>query len=137
MCAIFTVTGGCSANLRGGPLFCICVCSKLHNTFQNVNKVLAKSALRAFDLCYLSQEMVVVLVLFDSNVPNKDRQDMADRLVILKPDTLPTVPVNRFGKGYGKPRFPSLDEETTLADLLRISHPPFLCISRAREPCVI
>ena len=103
---------------RRAPFLDLCLYKTLLK-YETVNSVIAKSALRALNrhLWYLTQEMVV-LALFDSNVPNKDRQDMADRLLLLKPESLPTMPVNRFGKGYGKPRFPSLDADTSLADLL-------------------
>ena len=72
--------------------------------YRSVNSVIAKSALRVFKrhLWYLTQEMVV-LAIFYTNVLIKESQDMADRLILIKPAALPITPVNRFGKGYAKP----------------------------------
>ena len=58
--------------------------------------------------------------LFDFNVPEKDCQEMASRLKTLKPEDLPSVLSNQFGSDYGKPRFPSVDDETSLSDILSI-----------------
>ena len=66
-------------------------------------------------------EEIVLFAMFDiidTNVPNNVQQDMAEKHFKLKPNhsTL-NIPENRFGKDYGKPRFPSISEEMCPANL--------------------
>ena len=87
--------------------------------YTSVNKDISSSALRVLNrhLWYLTPEMVV-LAIFDDQVPANDLRIMADKLLSVKPEQLPSAPAERFGSGFGKPLFPSVEHETTLADLL-------------------
>ena len=78
-----------------------------------------KSALHAFSRhhWYLTSEMVP-LALFSELVPEQYRHDLATRLLQLRPENMLTAPAERFGTGYGKPKFPAnISLDTTLADL--------------------
>ena len=99
----------------------IFICTKHPSVTKKVNAKIANSALRVLNrhLWYLTPEMVV-FGLFNFNIPEKDCQEMASRLKTPKPEDLPPVPSNQFGSDYGKPRFPSVDDETSLSDLLSI-----------------
>ena len=67
---------------------------------------------------YLTAELVPVGLR--SNKVSKDaRRDFADKLLVIEPDAVPLSPQQRFGIGFGKPRFPtSITLTTTLADLV-------------------
>ena len=90
--------------------------------YELVNLQVTKSAIRALNrhLWYLTSEMVT-LALFSNNVPNEVRRQLADRLLALKPSSKSNnnnLPQNRFGTGFGKPKFPTnISLSTTLADL--------------------
>ena len=68
----------------------------------------------------MTEEIVLfaMFAIIDTNVPNNVQQDMAEKHFKLKPNhsTL-NIPENRFGKDYGKPRFPSISEEMCPASL--------------------
>ena len=62
---------------------------------------------------------MVPLALFCTEVPNADRRALADCLLQVQPDESLKSPKNRFGTGYGKPKFPTnITTSTTLADLV-------------------
>ncbi|XP_063615336.1 uncharacterized protein LOC134788372 [Penaeus indicus] len=85
-----------------------------------VNPHISQSSLTAFKrhMWYLTPEMVP-LALFSDSVPNNERQGLAERLLTLKPDDTDSLPRNRFGTGFGKPKFPEdINENTTLADIV-------------------
>ena len=83
---------------RRAPFLDLCLYKTLLK-YQTVNPGIAKSALWGLNhhIWYLTKEMMV-LALFERFVPNKDCQDMAGRRLLLKPETLPIMPVNCFGK---------------------------------------
>lgn len=69
---------------------------------------MASSALKAFSrhLWYLTGELIP-LALFSSNTPAHECRLLADQLLQKRPDTPRQLPENRFGTGFGKPRFPT------------------------------
>ena len=73
-----------------------------------IDKNIAQSATRAPNrhLWYLTEEMVP-LALFSHDIPETERRALADALLDFKQPTLQT-PLNRFGAGWGKPKFPSV-----------------------------
>ena len=90
--------------------------------YEAVDKVIAQSAIRALNrhLWYLTAEMVP-LALFSDRVPAVERQALADALLMLRPLTSLQAPMNRFGNGWGKPRFPlSIDSSTRLCQLVGV-----------------
>ena len=57
------------------------------------------------------------LSLFDDDVaPDVERYALAQQMLAVKPDEKRTQPLHRFGNGFGKPRFPTVDYSTRLAD---------------------
>ena len=67
---------------------------------------------------YLTGEMLP-LALFSSKVPNDDKRALARAILEHKPADLPMhIPEQRFGTGFGKPKFPTLLPTTSLADLV-------------------
>lgn len=76
--------------------------------YQELNTIVASSALKAFSrhLWYLTGELIP-LALFSSNTPAHECRLLADQLLQKRPDTPRQLPQNRFGTGFGKPRFPT------------------------------
>ena len=67
---------------------------------------------------YMTEELVP-LALFSSKVPDDDRCAMADSLLAVKRGSELIRPGNRFGTGYGKPKFPAdVSLSTTLANMV-------------------
>ena len=58
------------------------------------------------------------LSLFSPQTPTVEKRALATSLLALKPNEPCRVPADRFGTGFGKPRFPDIDLNTTLADLV-------------------
>ena len=90
-----------------------------HNlhAYKSVDKEIATSAMKALYLWYLTGEMLP-LALFSTKVPAEERRALADAILDHKPDDLPMqAPQQRFGTGFGKPKFPVLSPTTRLADL--------------------
>ncbi|KAJ4930285.1 hypothetical protein JOQ06_019290 [Pogonophryne albipinna] len=92
-----------------------------HNlyTYKSVDEGIATSAMKALErhLWYLTGEMLP-LALFSNKVPADERRALADAILEHKPDDLPMrAPQQRFGTGFGKPKFPVLSPTTRLADL--------------------
>jgi len=71
-------------------------------------------------LWYLTAEMVP-LALFSHDVPETERRALADALLDAKQPTLQT-PLNQFGAGWGKPKFPSvtISMRTRLCELVGV-----------------
>ena len=87
--------------------------------YADVNAGISASAIKALKrhFWYLTEEMIP-LSLFSEIVPAQERQALARRLLELKPDQAVITPCNRYGTGFGKPRFPeNVTQTTTLADL--------------------
>ena len=62
---------------------------------------------------------MVPLALWSKNVPDTDRRAFADRLLADKPGADLKSPQDRYGSGFGKPKFSdSVTAKTTLADLV-------------------
>ena len=61
---------------------------------------------------------LVVLALFGEAIPSEERQALGKAIIAVKPETLPDRTSKRFGSGFGKPIFPALTANTTLADLV-------------------
>lgn len=90
--------------------------------YKVVNPDVSQSALHAFKLhlWYLTAEMIP-LALWSSKVPDDERRALADSLLAVKPETALLAPQNRFGTGFGKPKFPAtVTLTTTLADFASI-----------------
>jgi len=88
--------------------------------YKSVHPEISKSAIRSFNLhlWYLTEEMVP-LALWSNKVPAEARRALANGLLAIKPDDNLSTPQNRFGTGFGKPRFPeTITLSTTLADLV-------------------
>jgi len=88
--------------------------------YELVNKDISQSAAQAFSrhLWYLTAEMVPT-ALFSSLVLSSERQDLADALLKVQPANELQSPQNRFGSGWGKPRFPlSINLSTRLCNLV-------------------
>lgn len=97
----------------------LCLYRKLLQ-YRDVDSQVSDSALAAFrrHLWYLTAEMVP-LSLFSDHVPAEERRSLADKMLAVRPDKEITVPKERFGSGFGKPKFPSVvTPSTTLADLV-------------------
>src|SRR6218665_1570659 len=62
---------------------------------------------------------MVSLALWSKNVLDTDRRALADRLLAVKSAADLKSPQERYGSGFGKPKFPdSITATTTLADLV-------------------
>ena len=88
--------------------------------YKLLNADISATAVRAFTrhLWYLTAEMVP-LALWSKNVPDTDRRALADRLLAVKPAADLKSPQDRYGSGFGKPKFPeSITATTTLTDLV-------------------
>jgi hypothetical protein len=88
--------------------------------YDAVHPEISQSAIQAFKLhlWYLTTEMVP-LALWSNKVPVDTRRALADSLLAAKPDNAVTNPQQKFGTGFGKPRFPTdVPMSTTLADLV-------------------
>ena len=74
-----------------------------------MNVIISKSAIHALKLhqWYLTEEMVP-LALFSSKVPPEQCSALADKLLAVKSTTDRVAPLNRFGTGFGKPKFPAV-----------------------------
>jgi len=96
---------------------------KLYHTllmYEAVNPEVSISAVRAFQrhLWYLTAEMVP-LALFSNKVPQEEKRALGDRLLTVKPPEVIHTPCDRFGTGFGKPKFPTgINRSTMLADLV-------------------
>ena len=87
--------------------------------YKMMDECIANSVIRALNchLWYLSAEMVL-LVLFSQHVPESECKGLADALLTIKPASNLQAPLNRFGAGWGKPKFPSavINATTRLCD---------------------
>src|SRR5260221_307779 len=70
-------------------------CKKCYSSFQTASLV--------FD----RRNGSVPLALWSSKVPDDSQQELADRLLAVRPDATLTKPQNRYGTCFGKPKFPS------------------------------
>ncbi len=87
--------------------------------YKAVDEGIAASAIKALERhrWYLTGEMLP-LALFSSKVPNDDKRALARVILEHKPTDLHMhIPEQRFGTGFGKPKFPTLLPTTSLADL--------------------
>ena len=88
--------------------------------YRAVNQIVSDSALSAFNrhLWYLTSELVPI-ALFSGKVPAEQRHALALSLLATKPESPLPSPENRFGNGFGKPKFPErITESTVLSDLV-------------------
>ena len=88
--------------------------------YKSINNDIAETATKTLErhLWYLTGEMLP-LALFSDKVPAAEKRALADRIVEHKPDDLPMrAPTERFGTGFGKPKFPALSPSVRLADLV-------------------
>ncbi len=87
--------------------------------YKAVDEDIAASAIKALErqCWYLTGEMLP-LALSSSKVPNDDKRALARAILEHKPADLHMhIPEQRFGTGFGKPKFPTLLPTTSLADL--------------------
>lgn len=94
--------------------------------YGSINKVISDSAQRTLKrhLWYITPEMVP-LALFSSKVPNIEKQELAGKLLSMKPASPVTAPLDRFGSGYGKPNFPKeVTLQSKLADFILFHKTP-------------
>ena len=63
---------------------------------------------------------MVPLALFSDIVPKLELQYLAERLLEVQPGGNVTLPIDRYGTGFGKPKFPNdnISAATKLADLV-------------------
>ena len=88
--------------------------------YKQVSSVISDSALKALirHLWYLSSESVPV-ALFSVVVPKPELQYLAEKMLASKPIDGMTLPRDRYGTGFGKPKFPTAITDTTrLGDLV-------------------
>lgn len=90
--------------------------------YSKVSKCVSESAQKAFSrhLWYLTSEMIP-LALFSKKVPDSERESIARKMIQLKPSDELSLPRERFGSSFGKPKFPeNIDAKTCLSDLVGI-----------------
>ena len=88
--------------------------------YSQVSALISKSAVKAFErhLWYLTAEMVP-LALFSSKVPAEHKASLATSLLAVKTSGPCTHPNDRYGSGFGKPKFPEkITPRTTLSELV-------------------
>jgi len=88
--------------------------------YEDIDSIISKSALTAFNrhLWYLTSEMVP-LALFSNKTPAEDKHLLAQQLLTVKPNRTTHLPAHRFGAGFGKPKFPTnINQSTILANLV-------------------
>jgi hypothetical protein len=63
---------------------------------------------------------MVPLALFSQHLPESERKALANIHLTIKPASDLQAPLNRFGAGWGKPKFPSvvINETTRLCDFV-------------------
>ncbi|KAF0307506.1 hypothetical protein FJT64_021201 [Amphibalanus amphitrite] len=84
--------------------------------YREVDEVIAAAAIGTL-LWYLTGGLVP-LALFSTKVPEEERRSLVDAILNCKPDDVPaSAHQQRFGTGFGKPRFMALAPTTSLADL--------------------
>ena len=91
---------------------------KLLLNYETVNALIAKSATKAFCCHFVLTAEMVPLSLFSPQTPAVEKRALATSLLALKPNEPCRAPADRFGTGFGKPSFPDIDLDTTLADLV-------------------
>jgi hypothetical protein len=84
-----------------------------------ISSEISDSAIRALNrhLWYLCSEMVP-LALFSDNVSKPELQYLAERLLAARPTDEVALPQDRYGTGFGKPKFPTAITDTRLGDLV-------------------
>ena len=84
--------------------------------YEKIDRSISSSALKAFQrhLWYLTSEMVP-LSLFSDMVPTTDKENIAKKLLEIKPDDTTILPQERFGTGYGKPKFAAMTGHTRIS----------------------
>ena len=87
------------------PWHDICLYQEIQK-YTPVNPDVAASALKAFKrhLWYLCPEMVP-LALFSDIIPKLELQYLAERLLEVQPGNNVTLSTDRYGTGFGKPKF--------------------------------
>lgn len=77
--------------------------------YNKINPTISTSAVKAFNrqLWYLTSEMIP-LSLFSNLVDNTEKELISKQLLEVK-DENAEIPSDRFGTGYGKPKFPELE----------------------------
>lgn len=88
--------------------------------YERVHAGIATSATKALKrhMWYLTCEMVP-LAIFSDIVPEAEREYLRKRLINVQPGDEVIIPVDRFGTGYGKPKFPDdIISTTRLGDLV-------------------
>ena len=91
--------------------------------YEMIDRKIAHSAMRALNqhLWYLTAE-IIPLSLFSESVPLVEHQALANALLGVKHADELQSPQNRYGAGWGKPRFPSIPitASTRLCDLVGV-----------------
>ena len=84
--------------------------------YEKIDHSISSSVLKAFQrhLWYLISEMVPQS-LFSDMVPTTDKENIAKKLLEIKPDDTTILPQERFGTGYGKPKFPAMTGYTHIS----------------------
>jgi hypothetical protein len=88
--------------------------------YEKINSIISSSALKAVKrhLWYLCSEMLP-LALFSDLVPDSERKYLAEQLLLVQPADAMAIPTQRFGTGFGKPKFPAdIISTTRLGDLV-------------------
>ena len=119
VCLIYSSWWNTCAKAMDAPWNDLCLFKKCLN-YKVVNATVSRSAVVALShyLWYLTAEMVP-LALFSEVTPPEERQNLAKRLLALKSDDINDIPRDRYGTGFGKPRFPTdINESTSLGDFV-------------------
>jgi len=118
VCLVYSRWWMTSSSAVDAPWHDICLYQDLVK-YAQVNPGISASALKALNrhLWYLCSEMIPV-ALFSDIVPKDELQYLAEKLLMIQPGDDVTIPRNRFGTGFGKPKFPTISSTTRLGDLV-------------------
>jgi len=118
ICLIYSRWWMTSSSAVDAPWHDLCLYQDLVK-YAQVNPGISASGLKALNrhLWYLCSEMIPV-ALFSDTVPKDELQYLAERLLMMQPGDDVTIPRNRFGTGFGKPKFPTITSTTRLGDLI-------------------
>jgi len=121
VCLIYSSWWNTCATAVDAPWNDLCLFKKSLQ-YKAVNQTVSKSAIAALTrhLWYLTAEMVP-LALFSNRTPSDELRQLADRLLAVKSQHGHTqnIPAERFGTGFGKPKFqPNITHGSKLADFV-------------------
>lgn len=119
VCLVYSTWWNACSKAADAPWIDLCLYNNLLR-YKLIHSIIATSAITALKrhLWYLTAEMVP-LALFSSLVPSDELRLLANKLLAVKPENNSALPRDRFGTGFGKPKFhKNITDSTTLADLV-------------------